>query len=454
MRKMNRCISVILAVVMIAGILPFSVFADPGTALPWDGQDVTGLTVGEPVHATILSNTPVYLSFTPEQSGEYTFVTSSAARYSGEAGEDWEGITLFAADGSVLYRSERYENVQRVCYALEGGETYYFRTGTTYYPYMLGGDWEKVYENNDDPVDMPASFVVVEGDHEECRNGEEQVEVEGSCYVPHVGFWPCEECGIRDYDFLNFEHSNEDVEVSTQPTCDAGGLMKQRCSVCGFESWRSMTKLGHIDEDLDGLCDDCKEALEIEEAKLDKQCRFFFPYAERRLHYCYFTPDRTGRYTVDIDITDYEPGGVAFYDAGTQARVGADEDGCFTLTAGVKYILEIQCSEQTRQRGCYFTITVPWSEKTFIDLEAEEVKNLEVKVCTPVYFRFTAPSDGDYCFMFNAPTIYSGSIDEYSKDYEGITLFDENGNELGRSEEHRGTEVYAFALEEGKTYYY
>ncbi|MBQ1553026.1 MAG: hypothetical protein IIZ66_05705, partial [Clostridia bacterium] len=89
MRKMNRCISVILAVAMIAGIIPIAVFADPGTALPWDGQDVTGLTVGEPVHATILSNTPVYLSFTPEQSGEYTFVTSSAARYSGEAGEDW-----------------------------------------------------------------------------------------------------------------------------------------------------------------------------------------------------------------------------------------------------------------------------------------------------------------------------------------------------------------------------
>lgn len=46
MRKMNRCISVILAVVMIAGILPFSVFADPGTALPWDGQDIFALTNG------------------------------------------------------------------------------------------------------------------------------------------------------------------------------------------------------------------------------------------------------------------------------------------------------------------------------------------------------------------------------------------------------------------------
>lgn len=46
MRKMNRCISVILAVVMIAGIIPIAVFADPGTALPWDGQDVFALTNG------------------------------------------------------------------------------------------------------------------------------------------------------------------------------------------------------------------------------------------------------------------------------------------------------------------------------------------------------------------------------------------------------------------------
>ncbi len=56
-----------------------------------------------------------------------------------------------------------------------------------------------------------------------------------------------------------FPHTYGDGVVTKQATCDEEGIMTYTCTVCGHEMTETIKALGHVDNDDDGVCNNCDE---------------------------------------------------------------------------------------------------------------------------------------------------------------------------------------------------
>lgn len=62
--------------------------------------------------------------------------------------------------------------------------------------------------------------------------------------------------------FSNCNHSYSDWLITVEPTCTENGLEKRECTKCGEKEARTISKIGHADNDGNGYCDDCEELLD------------------------------------------------------------------------------------------------------------------------------------------------------------------------------------------------
>ena len=371
MRKTNRCLSVILAVVMIAGTLPFSVFADPDTALPWDGKTVYDIDMGEIKDATLPLNTPVFFRFRAADGFLGSFLFESPTVHNGnidEYSEDHQGITLLNEEGAELDRSSTYGRSEALTVLFEKGATYYFRAGV-YYPCPEIKDYDE-----SDPLIVPVCVLVDAGEsheHEYDLESTHTVVSKGSCTGIGIEYVICEICGMKVYvgDRRPVHDSFVFGSVVTHPTCTQDGAYSVRCVSCGYEKRYLYDPLGHVDMDLDGYCDDCGEEADIatiEERTDDAgdpdgaSFAMRFDYPNRASGCMWFIPAVSGLYHASSAGWSAKAGipegnrKLSIVDPDTGETI--PENHGFMLTAGKRYSVRI-----TVDSAYYFGVSVQFN---------------------------------------------------------------------------------------------
>ena len=202
MRKINKLVALLLAMVLVMGMFPAVHAQEHREAMPMGIEEYPEIELGvETVAAITQSGETVYFRFTPEVTAEYTFASHDTQWLDPQGYLYDEGMNLLAShedNGPIDFNFT-------LVYTMEAGTTYVLATNL-YNQYRMGVEYTVTLT-----ADLPD------------------------------------------------EHNYVGV-VTQEPTCTEEGVMTYTCDHCG-DSYTEVIPAGH--DYVDGVCERCGEAYTV-----------------------------------------------------------------------------------------------------------------------------------------------------------------------------------------------